>query len=215
MEPKGLKPLTLSSRAASQSSVSSTRSPTLSAASPPEPTARKLAPMEEDDEDRKARHHLEATMQLLGLKEPTDSPIEMSESCTPLSRGSSHSSPRATGTPLSRLSSALGHSSRSPTLELHDPMEPVDDDAAMAALRAFDEREAVQARALSRGTAATEYTLPRPMSERRRLSGRRSSGSPEKQEIGRGMRVVSMSESISTLFSAGTDSRPGSVDLGK
>ena len=97
-------------------------------------------------------------------------------------------------------------------------MSPVNDDAALAALKAFDAREAEQAKAMAQGKAMTEFTTPRRIAEGRgRLSGRRApghglgqgQGSPEKG------RTVSKSESISTLFSAGTDSPSGSVDLGR
>jgi hypothetical protein len=275
-EPKGLKPLTLPQRQASGSYTSGSLSADRSrAASPvvPSPTeghARKLPQMEEDEEDKRERHRMEAAMRLMGINrgesytepdtrslspvrgkmddraEILSSPVDLNFSDGPDSPASAtdHRSPEKPrvplpGTPLSRLHSALSSTSRtsSPVLELTDPMSPVDDSAAAAALKAFDAREAEQARMLAKGKAMTEFTTPRKVGEaRRRASGRRgpggvgsgvgpvevgSSGTSDSPEMDRTrgfatkMRTVSKSESISTLFSAGTDSPSGSVDLGR
>lgn len=250
-QPKGLKPLTLPQRAVSQSSITnSSRATSPGAVSPIESSARKLAVTAEDEEDRKERHRMEAAMRLMGIdRTQSTSPshfeiLDDDPLLTAREFGSANTStsPRMTGTPLSRLSSALSHSSRSPTLELQDPTAAITDDAALAALKAFDEKEKAQAKALAKGKATTEYTTPSKIGQgRRRLSARRSgseeSPSPGKHlyrrseespgvpwggpagagagQTARTMRTVSKSESISTLFSAGSDSRPGSVDLGK
>jgi hypothetical protein len=122
--------------------------------------------------------------------------------------GDSTGSDLRRGTPLSRLSSALGGGDEvlSPSEELED----VSPELAAAALRAFDEREAEQVRALSLGKAQKGYTSPNMTI--RRSSGRRASGSGS----GSGSQgEVVKSESISTLWSVGSGagSRPNSGEV--
>ena len=227
-EPKGLKPLTLPRRqasgtyTASNGSASGERSRATSpiAPSPLEASgsvpgqARKLPQMEEDEEDKRERHRMEAAMRLMGINRGVSfnggpaSPIGRGDYDTSnnqahvlsspvgLSLNSNPDSPvfpsddrlpspdkdrtRAplTGTPLSRLHTALTSTSNSrtssPMLELADPLSPVTDRAAEEALRAFDGGEAEQAKMLAQGRAMTEFTTPRKVGEgRRRMSGRR------------------------------------------
>lgn len=150
-------------------------------------------------------------------QEETQSLIQPSQ---PISINSSRK-----GTPLSRLSSALG-SNDSPLSPLSPdltglPPHTSPELAAEAALKAFDQREAEQVKALSKGKAMSGYTSPTPGSIRR-TSGRRvaSGGSTRSSSreaerpvgsVGRGQKIRE-SGSISTLWSMGS-SRPNSQEI--
>ncbi|WWD17221.1 hypothetical protein CI109_101659 [Kwoniella shandongensis] len=215
-----LKPLTLSSRS---SQPPAQRSSTV----PPATSARKLEPHAEDEEDRRERHRMEATLKLMGIERTSPSPTieeEPEEFRLPNGtfwsgknvtkvqpsepkRSSSSSSESGTATrksggttPLSRLSSIFGSADPSSPADLITVPDPK---TAEEALRAFDEREKEKIRALANGKAETGYTSPPKVGGARR-------GSAAEQEK---MRTVSKSESVSTLWSMGGDSRPGSGEV--
>jgi hypothetical protein len=235
--PNRLKPLTLANR----SSTVLSKNPEVPApqSTPAQPPARKLNPEEEDEYDRRERHHMEATLKLMGIDRttPTEEPSvtsvnspyapsssywtrklvkPKSKPSTPRSRDSESSTSsmmeRRGSTPLTRLSSALGsyESPLSPSAELVDPSKPISDAFATEALRAFDQREAEQAKALAAGKAQTGYTSPGP---RRASLGshRKASGG---NSVERAKKVVK-SESVSTLWSIGSgkSSRPPSAEF--
>ena len=150
----------------------------------PDSLARKLEPQAEDDDDRRERHRLEATLKLMGIDRASPSieeeatPFAPSSSTgtgkrRPESRGSDQS--RRSGTPLSRLSSALGHQSPDPPADAMAPVAAVSPELAAAAWKDFDVREAAQAKALSEGKAKPGYTSPDLGSVRRAGLQRRES----------------------------------------
>ena len=161
-----LKPLKLASRASATSTKSTAGTV----------VARKLDVEEEDEEDKRERHHLEATLKLMGVERlPSESPSithqseitnrAASRSSLESTRRSSMSPEngfRKTGSPLSRLSSALGVRTDSPlsTMTPEDRNGPLSPEHAAAALKAFDHQEAQRALALSQGRAVTGYTTP-------------------------------------------------------
>ena len=204
---------------------------------------RRLARQEEDEDDKRERHRLEASLRLWGVDRLSSSDasptfagnprklvkpsprLETQEERQALIQprpSLSTESPRRS-TPLSRLSSALGSSG--------SPLSPISPDTfsgkeglspeliAQAAIRAFDEREAEQARALGRGETGGSYTSPktgvsRYTRERRSVSGdmsptgRGQVGAEPAPKVpqarGRG--------SVSTLWSMGS-SRPNSQEI--
>lgn len=105
--------------------------------------------------------------------------------------------------------------------EITDNLDLSPEMAATAALKAFDEREAEQVKAISKGKAGGGYTSP-PLGSVKRLSGRRtasghSSRSPSNDrevpvDSGSVGQKVRESGSISTLWSMGS-SRPNSQDV--
>ncbi|OCF38510.1 hypothetical protein I317_07715 [Kwoniella heveanensis CBS 569] len=230
-----LKPLTLSSRSSttgpsaasssSASAASASRSGTSASSA-----ARKLDIHEEDDEDRKERHRMEATLKLMGIDRKTSPPPTVQEEPETFSLGgkewrsagsslgrrtvssSSSSSeagrkrrsvvyPSSCTTPLARLSSVLGTHEEPLPLNDVDPRDPAQ---LAAALQAMDEREAKIRQALSRGTAEKGYTSPPKIS--RGIPG----GTGTERD-----RTVSKSESVKTLWSlgGGGDSRPNSGEI--
>ncbi|RSH87280.1 hypothetical protein EHS25_003189 [Saitozyma podzolica] len=227
--PKGLKPLTLSTKTSvipSKNSPTQAFSPTTGGS-----VARKLEPQEEDEEDRRERHRMEASLKLMGIDRTTPTSEDPESTWSPRkltkprpdsqsgerardSRSSSSTPERRGNTPLARLSSVLGSygSPFSPSAELVDSAQPIDDAFAAGALRAFDQREAEQARALAKGRAQTEFTSPRPIrrpsTHRKGSSGNSTPGSAERKK------VAVKSESVSTLWSIGTgSSRPPSGEV--
>lgn len=224
-----MKPLTLSTKTSvipSKSSPTQAFSPTTGGS-----VARKLEPQEEDEEDRRERHRMEASLKLMGIDrttptsedpESTWSPRKLTKPRPDSQSGerardslSSSSTPERRGnTPLARLSSVLGSygSPFSPSAELVDSAQPIDDAVAADALRAFDQREAEQAKALAKGRAQTEFTSPgpirRPSTNRKGSSGNSTPGSAERKKM------AVKSESVSTLWSIGTgSSRPPSGEV--
>lgn len=138
--------------------------------------------------------------------------------------GSSESSHR--GTPLSRLSSAIG-SNDSPLCPLSPEITALNlspESAAEAALKAFDQKEAELVKALSKGEAVSGYTSPTSGIVRRRSGGRRA-GSRDSVRSASSRKVEAIEElkeghaskiresgSVSTLWSMGS-SRPNNLDL--
>jgi len=132
------------------------------------------------------------------------------------SRAASSGSSRV-GTPLSRLSSAIGNNDP-PLGSLSPEMAALNlspELAAEAVLKAFDEREAEQVEALSQGKAVSGYTSPTAGSVRRHSAGRRvGSGDSFRSASGRDVETIAEleegrapmrgSESISTLWSIGS-----------
>ncbi|WVQ79952.1 hypothetical protein IAT38_002053 [Cryptococcus sp. DSM 104549] len=178
-EPKpALKPLTLASRASSATAneIPAPRSSSI--------LARKLEPQEEDEEDRRERHRMEASLKLMGIT----SPPEGDGAVTP--RGSTSEGRKS---PWYRLSSAIGTSEP-------QQLNSLDQNDPEAALKAFDAKEAEKIAALAQGKAETGYTSPP------KLGSRKSSTS------GRD-RSVSKSESVHTLWSLGGSSRPASQEI--
>ncbi|CAK9782446.1 hypothetical protein CC85DRAFT_329753 [Cutaneotrichosporon oleaginosum] len=222
-EPKPqLKPLQLASRAApagqsppkAQSSPAVTLSPISSGGAS---VARKLAPQEEDEEDRRERARMEANLKLMGITSPVSETSSFEEKpATPsatavsgaagwlsrrLSRASAPAAApaptppegqRGSTTPLSRLSTALSDSS-STRIDL-DTQDPE------AALRAFDAREREQARLLAEGKNATAFTAPPKPSARRNRS---SNGSTLSRHSAQSFSMSGTSSATSPSVSAG------------
>jgi hypothetical protein len=190
---------------------------------------------------------LEATLKLMGLEKPTmhsetstrvslqEQKLDKAQPRSPRavekeiffssSRPGSGESP-SKGTPLSRLSAAIGSNDQpfgplSPDITALDLSPEL---AAEVALKAFDQREAQHVKALSEGQAVPGYTSPPSGSVRRRRASRRvGSGDSERsgsrqdvqviEELDEGRApVMRESGSISTLWSIGT-SRRSSMDL--
>lgn len=203
---------------------------------------RRLEKHEEDEEDRRERHRLEATLKLMGVDRqssfsnnpprvlPTTRKLVKAQLKSPINEErESLISPRPVspnrsqhGTPLTRLSSALG-SSESPqplSPEYTGDLRLSPELAAAAALKAFDEKEAEKAKALSKGQGSGEYTSPTPGLLKR--TGRRStsghtSRSPSNDrdldtQVANEQQKIKASTSISTLWSMGS-SRPNSQDI--
>lgn len=235
-EPKGLKPLQLPRRTASQSRPTSVRNMSPPMLSPIDHSslhsvhaARKLDPQAEDEEDRRERHRMEAAMRLMGIDRSSLSPSgtiaeetepDMNRMAKPRTSTGSESTSSSTSsrtTPLSRLSSRLAPITLSPSLELIDPMSPITDDPAIQVFVAFDKKEQEQSRLISKDkTYQAGFTCPSSppstIGRDRRKSLRRGSAQSSDgalKAIGRGR--ISKSESISTLWSAGSGSRRGSV----
>ncbi|KAK4684229.1 hypothetical protein P7C73_g5964, partial [Tremellales sp. Uapishka_1] len=176
----GLKPLTLASRS--------------SPAVPPRPLGRKLDPHEEDEDDKRERHRMEATLKLMGVERPSPS-TGASDAMPSLNYWTGRPVvARRTSTPLSRMSSALG--TLSSRLDTTSGLE-MDDETTAAALKEFDDREKEQAKRLSEGKNEKGYTSPGSIVKK------------DKKDTGRGR-----GESVSTLWSmGGTTSRPGSGEM--
>lgn len=165
---------------------------------------------------------MEAAMRLMGIDRSTPTPNAIQEESEDVPYfsaqrpGSGSSGISSRTTPLTRLSSHLASngSSLSPQIILLDPLSPVDDTAAMAALAAFDKREQEQAKMIAKGTNQTGYTSPSSIRDRR-ASIRRGSNQESPGRAGRAASkgTMSKSESISTLWSAGSGSRPGSMEV--
>ncbi|WVQ67568.1 uncharacterized protein L199_005769 [Kwoniella botswanensis] len=209
-----LRPLTLSYK-----SVNTTGSRSSSS------TARKLEIHEEDEEDRKERHRMEATLKLMGINKSTPSPgsipeqdEEEGEGEFPMSRASfrassgrsstSSQSHSHRSTPLGRLSSVLGPNEVENEFPI--PLESIENpDQAVEVLRAFDEKQNERLKEMSKGQRTSMYTSP-PKIHSRRIS-------IEEKDRDQGMRdrTISKSESIKTLWSlgGGGDSRPNSGEI--
>ena len=155
-EPKPLRPLHL------------VPSPAIASGSP----ARKLDPHPEDEDDRRERSRLEAALKLMGIdKSSHPSPIPAPTTGQSVKRSSSI---KSSGTPLSRLSSALGFSDQLPPDPDPSP-ERVD-----AALKEYDVKEQARRLSLSTGRAEGGYTSPPRVTRRitdTEVAKRRGSGS--------------------------------------
>jgi hypothetical protein len=191
------------------------------------PIARKLDQHEEDEDDKRERHRLEASLKLMGISRPSPTPsLDDSRSkspptsywsskkivSTPSQISEEIDPPPKRGTPLSRLSSALGFSP-SPMSPPLDTSIPIDPDLAEAALRAFDEREAEQVKAIAEGKSPAGYTSPSKISRRMSLHRTHSSQTVEKRHEGPEKGKMPKSESVSTLWSIGGSSRPPSGEV--
>lgn len=218
-----LKPLALASKV--------TTTPTING------QARKLEVQEEDEEDRRERHRMEAALKtMMDADEPSSmtagpgdtatptQPTSRKLTKTPPGRSSSSSSSavlksptqsavwteagspdsgRKPGTPLSRLTSALGgddlHSSYFPVLNTHRGLGLGEDEGGsvvspemtQAALRAFDEREKEKVLALSKGTAVTGYTSPTSSGIRKKRVASGDSGKSHSSGDSKGSRRLS------------------------
>lgn len=108
-EPKQpqLKPLTLASSAAPAASRVPSQSPTREVKASPVISARKLEPQEEDEEDRRERHRMEAALKLMGIERtPEQGAVEvMAPAPAPASTPPEDTGSRATSW-LRRLSRA-------------------------------------------------------------------------------------------------------------
>jgi len=116
--------------------------------------ARKLDPHPEDEDDRRERSRLEAALKLMGIDKsshPSPSPIPAPTTGQSVKRSSSI---KSSGTPLSRLSSALGFSDQLPPDPDPSP-EKVD-----AALKEYDVKEQARRLSLSTGKEGGGYTSP-------------------------------------------------------
>ena len=175
---------------------------------------RRLEKHDEDEDDRRERHHLEATLKLMGVDRGStfsDSTAkngaqgkqlvktqsryahsgEERESLIQPSRPVS-GEPSGKSTPLSRLSSVLGTSDSpvhtlSPELTGRTDLPP--DLAAEAVLREFDLREAKHVKALSKGKVASGYTSPPPGNVRRPSGSRRIASGGSNRSSGQGFEV--------------------------
>ncbi|WWC70072.1 uncharacterized protein I206_104018 [Kwoniella pini CBS 10737] len=198
-----LRPLTLSSKSTSTSGRSS--------------SARKLDIHEEDEEDRKERHRMEATMKLMGInRTPSPSIPEDPNEGNPsyLHQGkanwissirtSASSSRKSSETPLERLSSTIGMTEDN-SISFEDVNDPK---TAIQALKAFDEREAQKRKEIQKGKRNSIYTSPPKIGLGRRIS------IEHKEDEDLRNRTISKSESINTLWSiGGGDSRPNSGEI--
>lgn len=196
-----LKPLQLASRAApaGQSPPKSQASPivALGPSAPQVPGARKLAPQEEDEEDRRERSRMEANLKLMGIVPPVvtspssepnglldDKPASASAASSPasaaagwLSRRLSRPSVPTPATPTTMPSPEIGQRGSTTPLArlsaaLSDSSRP-ELDAAQdpeSALRAYDAREREQARLLAEGKSPTAFTAPPKIVRRNRSS---------------------------------------------
>jgi len=123
----------------------------------PQMPARKLDPHPEDEDDRRERSRLEAALKLMGIDKsshPSPSPFPIPAPTTTTGQSVKRSSSMKSGTPLSRLSSALGFSDQLPP----DPdpsTEKVD-----AALKEYDVKEQARRLSLSTGKEGGGYTSP-------------------------------------------------------
>ncbi|OCF60721.1 hypothetical protein L486_00360 [Kwoniella mangroviensis CBS 10435] len=209
-----LRPLTLSSKSGTTTGSRSSSS-----------TARKLEIHEEDEEDRKERHRMEATLKLMGINKSTPPPgsipeqdEEEGEGEFPMSRASfrassgrsstSSQSHSHRSTPLGRLSSVLGPNEVDNEFPI--PMESIENpDQAIEVLRAFDEKQNERLKEMSKGKRSSMYTSP-PKIHSRRISIEEKDRDQEMRD-----RTISKSESIKTLWSlgGGGDSRPNSGEI--
>lgn len=220
-----LKPLQLASRATpagqNQSPPKATPSPVVAlgpsiAANVNGPAARKLAPQEEDEEDRRERSRMEANLKLMGITSPASDAGSHDDRPTPssgvsaaagwLSRRLSRASvpavsppavpeggQRGSTTPLTRLSAALSDSPSSSRLDLEQDPE--------AALRAYDAREREQARLLAEGKSPTAFTAPPKITRRNRSSAGSTLSRNSAQSF-------TMSASVSPSISVGSVGSP-------
>ncbi|KIR77117.1 hypothetical protein I306_05901 [Cryptococcus gattii EJB2] len=147
-------------------------------------TGCKLAPTEEDEEDRRERHRMEATLKLMGVFKPAD---------TSNGQDIMTKSPDSRKSPWGLLCSTVG--STEPT----SPFGNTNPDAAQAALNEHDQQEAVRMKSLAQGKSEAGYTIPPRM------------GMPRRQSSGR-ERLMSVG-SVNTLWSMGSSSRPTSMDV--
>ncbi|KIY36136.1 hypothetical protein I305_00988 [Cryptococcus gattii E566] len=147
-------------------------------------TGCKLAPTEEDEEDRRERHRMEATLKLMGVFKPAD---------TSNGQDIMTKSPDSRKSPWGLLCSTVG------STEPASPFGNTNPDAAQAALNEHDQQEAVRMKSLAQGKSEAGYTIPPRM------------GMPRRQSSGR-ERLMSVG-SVNTLWSMGSSSRPTSMDV--
>ncbi|KIR55619.1 hypothetical protein I315_01492 [Cryptococcus gattii Ru294] len=147
-------------------------------------TGCKLAPMEEDEEDRRERHRMEATLKLMGVFKPAD---------TSNGQDIMTKSPDSRKSPWGLLCSTVG------STEPASPFGNTNPDAAQAALNEHDQQEAVRMKSLAQGKSEAGYTIPPRM------------GMPRRQSSGR-ERLMSVG-SVNTLWSMRSSSRPTSMDV--
>ncbi|WVW84016.1 hypothetical protein I302_106043 [Kwoniella bestiolae CBS 10118] len=203
-----LRPFTLSSKSSTTGSRSTSN------------TARKLDIHEEDEEDLRERHRMEATLKLMGINKsasPGSIPEEGEEEF-PMNRAtwkegsgrssvSSGQSHRSGTTPLGRLSSVIGVGTED---DLTVPLESIENpDQAVEVLRAFDERQNERIREMSKGRRKSVYTSPP------KINSRRISVEEQGDGVGARDRTISKSESVKTLWSlgGGGGSRPNSGEV--
>ncbi|KAE8537944.1 hypothetical protein D1P53_006009 [Cryptococcus gattii VGV] len=148
-------------------------------------TGCKLAPTEEDEEDRRERHRMEATLKLMGVFKPAD---------TSNRQDIMTKSPDSRKSPWGLLCSTMGSST-----EHFSPFGNTNPAAAQAALNEHDRQEAGRTKSLALGKSEAVYTTPPPM------------GMPRRQSSGR-ERLMSVG-SVNTLWSMGSSRRPTSMDV--
>lgn len=147
-------------------------------------TGCKLAPTEEDEEDRRERHRMEATLKLMGVFKPAD---------TSNGQDIVTKSPDSRKSPWGLICSTIGSTERA------SPFDNTNPASAQAALHEHDQQEAVRMKSLAQGKSETRYTTPPRM------------GMPRRQSSGR-ERLMSVG-SVNTLWSMGSSSRPTSMDV--
>lgn len=173
-----LRPLTLASRA-----ISSTSPPLQQEKGAT--TGRKLEPTEEDEEDKRERHRMEATLKLMGISKSADtSNVQDTMTKTP-DNGKS---------PWSRLYSTICSTEHIYVVGNSNPA------AAQAALKEYDRREAVRMESLAQGKSEAVYTTPPGV------------GIPRRRSSSREKMMMSVG-SVNTLWSMGSSSRPTSMDI--
>lgn len=116
-----LRPLTLASRATSATSPSVQKEKGAT-------TCRKLEPTEEDEEDRRERHRMEATLKLMGISKSVDASNGQDNMKT--------KSPDSRKSPWSRIYSTIGSTEHTFAVDNINPA------AAQTALNEYDQREA-------------------------------------------------------------------------
>lgn len=116
-----LRPLTLASRATSATSPSGQKEKGAT-------TCRKLEPTEEDEEDRRERHRMEATLKLMGISKSVDASNGQDNMET--------KSPDGRKSPWSRIYSTIGSTEHTFAVDNINPA------AAQTALNEYDQREA-------------------------------------------------------------------------
>lgn len=91
-------------------------------------TCRKLEPTEEDEEDRRERHRMEATLKLMGISKSVDASNGQDNMKT--------KSPDSRKSPWSRIYSTIGSTEHTFAVDNINPA------AAQTALNEYDQREA-------------------------------------------------------------------------
>lgn len=97
-------------------------------------------------------------------------------------------------------------------------VDDVPEQSTSAVIAAFDKKEQEQAKAVGKNSYQTGFTCPSSPSSgsiRDRRASMRRGSAQSSDGAGRAMRKggISKSESISTLWSAGSESRRGSVEV--
>lgn len=151
-EPKQpqLKPLTLASSAAPATSRVPSQSPTREIKASPVISARKLEPQEEDEEDRRERHRMEAALKLMGIERtPEAGAVEV------MAPAPSVTPPEDTG---SRATSWLRRLSRAPAPSQPTPTAPAPapkDDSSSNSARSSTGTSPLQRLSVAFGTSST------------------------------------------------------------